>query len=147
LYVERQGGEEAGCDGFTDVPCRLVRAPRSPWLGPRTLTPQLTVTYTGQPRRGQPLTFTGRLVQQSASLDRIVSTSPLSAVTVELYHRTGADPERFEATGLRVVTGADGTYSVTLPAAGADPWYTTAVASTPDVATWAGRGTVGSVAP
>jgi hypothetical protein len=146
IYVERQGGEEAGCDGFTDVPCRLVYAPSSPWLGQRTLTPELTVAYTGQPRRGQPLTFSGVLSQPTASDDSIASAAPLAGVTVEVYHRTGSGPERFEATGLRAVTGADGSYSIVLPAAGADPWYT-AVAATPGVPTWAGRGTVGSVAP
>jgi hypothetical protein len=146
LYVERQGGEEAGCDGFTDVPCRLVYASSSPWLARRTLTPQLTVAYVGQPRRGQPLTFTGQLIQQTAAGNTVDATTPLAGVTVELYHRTGTNPERFVATGLRAITGADGSYSIVLPAAGADPWYT-AVASTPVVATWAGRGTVGSVAP
>jgi hypothetical protein len=144
LYVELQGAEAPGCDGFTDVPCRLVRAPQSPWVGPRTLTPQLTVAYTGQPRRGQPLAFAGALTQQVVSLAGVVSTTRLAGVTIELYHRTGSNPERFEATGLRAVTGPDGSYAITLPAAGADPWYT-AVASTPDVATWAGRGTVGAV--
>jgi hypothetical protein len=146
IYVERQGGEEAGCDGFTDVPCRLVEAPSSPWLGQRTLTPQLSVAYVGQPRRGQPLTFTGALTQQTAAGNSIAGTAPLAGVAVELYHRTGSSPERFEATGLRAVTAADGSYSIVLPTAGADPWYT-AVAATPGVATWAGRGTVGSVAP
>jgi hypothetical protein len=146
IYVELQGGEEAACDGFTDVPCRLVYAPSSPWLGQRTLTPQLTVAYTGQPRRGQPLTFSGVLTQSTAAGDAIASTAPLPGVTVELYHRTGANPEHFEATGLRAVTDATGRYTIVLPAAGDDPWYT-AVAATPGVPTWAGRGTVGSVAP
>ena len=27
LYVESQGGEETSCDGFTDIPCRIVLAP------------------------------------------------------------------------------------------------------------------------
>ena len=55
-----QGGEEASCDGFTDVPCRIVRSPAIPFGGvQRTLTPQLTVAYEGQPRAGQPLPFTG----------------------------------------------------------------------------------------
>jgi hypothetical protein len=146
IYVETQGGEELGCDGFTDVPCRLVYASPSPWVAQRTLTPQLTVGYVGQPRRGQPLTFTGVLTQSTADRNSITGTAPLPGVTVELYHRAGSNPERFEPTGLRAVTGADGTYSIVLPSAGADPWYT-AVASTSGVATWAGRGTVGSVAP
>jgi hypothetical protein len=146
LYVELQGGEDSGCDGVTDVPCRLVYAPSSPWLGQRTLTPQLTVAYTGQPRSGQPLTFTGALSQSTASGNAIATTTPLAGVTVELYHRTGSNPERFDPTGLRAVTDATGTYTIVLPAVGADPWYT-AVAATPAVATWAGRGTVGSVSP
>ena len=147
LYVEQQGGDEAACDGFTDVPCRIVRAPAIPFGGvQRTLTPQLTVAYQGQPHSGQPLTFSGTLSQQVVAGDAVVSTTGLAGVSVELYHRTGTSPERFEATGLRAVTGADGSYAIVLPAAGADPWYT-AIAATPDVATWAGRGTVGSVAP
>jgi hypothetical protein len=146
IYVEVQGGEDSGCDGFTDVPCRLVYAPSSPWLGQRTLTPQLTVAYTGQPRSGQPLTFTGTLTQPIAQGNAIAAATPLAGVTVELYHRTGSGPERFDPTALRAVTDANGTYSIVLPAAGADPWYT-AVAATPGVATWAGRGTVGSVSP
>jgi hypothetical protein len=146
IYVESQGGEALDCDGFSDVPCRLVYAPSSPWSGQRTLTQQLTVAYVGQPRRGQPLTFSGQLTQQTAAGNAVAGTTPLAGVTVELYHRTGSNPEHFEPTGLRAVTGADGNYSIVLPAAGADPWYT-AVASTPGVATWAGRGTVGSVAP
>ena len=49
-------------------------------------------------------------------------------------------------TGLKAVTGADGSYRIVLPAAAGDPWYS-AAAATATVATWAGRGTVGSVAP
>jgi hypothetical protein len=146
IYVERQGGEESGCDGFTDVPCHLVYAQSSPWQGQRTLTPELTVGYIGQPRRGQPLTFSGVLTQSTAAGNAIASTTPLGGVTVELYHRTGSNPERFEPTGLRASTDANGHYEIVLPAVGADPWYT-AVASTFEIATWAGRGTVGSVQP
>ena len=147
LYIEQQGGEEAGCDGFTDVPCRLVRSPVIPFGGvQRTLTPQLTVAYEGRPRAGQPLPFTGTLTQQVVAGSSVVSTTPLAGVSVALYHRTGSSPERFDDTGLRALTGPDGGYRVVLPAAGADPWYT-AVGATPDVPTWAGRGTVGSVAP
>jgi hypothetical protein len=146
IYVEQQGGEDSSCDGFTDVPCRLVYAPASPFAGQRTLTPQLTVAYTGQPQSGQPLTFAGVLSQTTVNGKTTVGTAPLAGVTVELYHRTGSNPEQFVATGLRAVTDAGGNYSIVLPAVGADPFYT-AVASTPGVATWAGRGTVGSVAP
>lgn len=147
LYVEQQGGAEASCDGFTDVPCRVVRAPAIPFGGvQRTLTPQLTVGYQGQPHTGQPLPFSGTLTQQVVAGDNVVSTTGLAGVSVGLYHRTGSSPERFDDTGLRTVTGADGSYAIVLPAAAGDPFYT-AVAATPGVPTWAGRGTVGSVAP
>jgi hypothetical protein len=147
LYVESQGGEETSCDGFTDIPCRIVLAPALPFGGvQRTLTPQLTVAYEGQPRAGQPLPFSGTLTQQVVAGNSVVSTAPLAGVPVGLYHRTGSSPERFEDTGLKAVTGADGGYRIVLPAAAGDPWYTAAAATAP-VPTWAGRGTVGSVAP
>jgi hypothetical protein len=146
IYVERQGGEEAGCDGFTDVPCRLVYAPSSPWLGERTLTPEAQVAYTGQPHLGQPLTFVGGVFQQTVAANSVVRTAPLSGVTVELYRRVGSNPERFEPTGARGVTNAAGHFDIVLPTVGAQPWYT-AVAATPGIPTWAGRGTVGSTVP
>jgi len=147
LYVERQGfEEEAGCDGFTDVPCRVVYAPSSPWLGERTLTPEASVAYTGQPRLGQPLTFVGGVFQRTVAGNSLVRDTPLSGVTVELYRRIGTNPERFEPTGVRAVTNANGHFDIVLPAVGAQPWYT-AVASTAGIPTWAGRGTVGSTAP
>jgi hypothetical protein len=147
LYVELQGGEEAaGCDGFTDVPCRVVYTPSSPWLGERTLTPEAQVAYTGQPRLGQPLTFVGGVFQQTVAGNSIVRTTPLAGISVELYRRVGANPERFEPTGARGVTNADAHFDIVLPAVGPHPWYT-AVAATPGIATWAGRGTVGSTAP
>jgi hypothetical protein len=147
LYVESQGGEETSCDGFTDIPCRIVLAPALPFGGAqRTLTPQLTVAYEGQPRAGQPLPFTGTLTQQVVAGNSVVSTTPLAGVPVGLFHRTGSSPERFVDTGLKAVTGAAGSYRIVLPAAAGDPWYTAAAATAP-VPTWAGRGTVGSVAP
>ena len=85
LYVESQGGEETGCDGFTDIPCRLVLAPALPFGGAqRTLTPQLTVAYQGTPRAGQPLPFTGTLTQQVVAGNSVVSTTPLAGVAVGL---------------------------------------------------------------
>ena len=145
LYVESQDEAGPACDGFDDVPCRLVRAPAIPFgRVRRTLTPQLTVAYEGQPRSGLPLPFTGTLTQQVVEGDSLLSTTPLAGVTVGLYHRTGSSPERFDDTGLKAVTGVDGSYRIVLPAAAGDPWYT-AVAATPGVPTWAGRGTVGSV--
>jgi hypothetical protein len=101
LYVESQGGEETSCDGFTDIPCRIVLAPALPFGGAqRTLTPQLTVAYEGQPRAGQPLPFGGTLTQQVVAGNSVISTTPLAGVPVGLFHRTGSSPERFEDTGL-----------------------------------------------
>jgi hypothetical protein len=31
--VESQSGEETSCDGFTDIPCRIVLAPAIPFGG------------------------------------------------------------------------------------------------------------------
>jgi hypothetical protein len=148
LYVEEQGGEDAtACDGFTDIPCRIVFAPAVPFGGAqRTLTSQLTVAYQGQPQNGQPLPFSGTLTQQVVAGNNVVSTTPLVGVPVGLYHRTGSNPERFLDIGLTALTGADGSYLIVLPAAAGDPWYTAAAATAP-VPTWAGRGTEGSVAP
>jgi hypothetical protein len=148
LYVEEQSGEDAtACDGFTDIPCRIVFAPAVPFGGAqRTLTSQLTVAYQGQPQNGQPLPFSGTLTQQVVAGNNVMSTTPLAGVPVSLYHRTGSNPERFVDTGLTAVTGADGSYLIVLPAPAGDPWYTSAAATAP-VPTWAGRGTVGSVAP
>lgn len=147
LYVESQDDDGPSCDGFTDIPCRIVLAPALPFGGAqRTLTPQLTVAYEGQPRAGQPLPFSGTLSQQVVSGNSVVSTTPLAGVPIGLFHRTGSSPERFADTGLKAVTGADGSYRIVLPAAAGDPWYTAAAATAP-VPTWAGRGTVGSVAP
>jgi hypothetical protein len=44
------------------------------------------------------------------------------------------------------VTNAAGHFDIVLPAVPGNPWYT-AVAATPGIPTWAGRGTVGSTAP
>ena len=96
------------------------------------------------PRSYAPLPFSGALTQQVVSGNAVVSTTPLAGVSVGLYHRTGSSPERFDDTGLKAVTGVDGSYRIVLPAAAGEPWYT-AVAGTPGVPTWAGRGTVGSV--
>jgi hypothetical protein len=147
LYVESQGDEGTSCDGFSDIPCRIVLAPALPFGGAqRTLTPQLTVAYEGQPRAGKPLPFSGTLSQQVVAGNRVVSTTPLAGVPVGLFHRTGSSPEEFDDTGLKAVTGVDGSYRIVLPATGRDPWYTAAAGTAP-VPTWAGRGTVGSVAP
>lgn len=145
LYVEQQGPE--GCDGFVAVPCRLVAASADPFGGVvRPLTPELTVGYEGTPRRGQPLVFSGNLSRRTSAGGEFLGGEGIGGVPVELYRRVGSNPERFEATGLTTTTGADGRWRIVLPDPGENPFYT-AVAATPGVRTWAGRGTVGSVQP
>jgi len=142
LYVEQQG-IETECDGFVQVPCRVALATAVPFGGVRRrLTPELTVSYEGEPRRGQPLTFTGQLVRRVVASNSLVRVEPRAGYPIELYHRNR--DETFAPTGLTARTDADGRYRIVVPAVGDDPWYT-AVAFTPPVATWAGRGTVGSV--
>jgi hypothetical protein len=67
---------------------------------------------------------------------------PVPGVSVDLRARVGQSPETFVGTGLTATTAADGGWAITLPSLPGSPWYT-AVAATPDVVTWAGRGTVG----
>jgi hypothetical protein len=145
LYAEQQ--DPVGCDGFAEVPCRLMAASADPFGGVvRPLTPQLDVSYEGTPRRGQPLGFSGLLSRRTSAGGELLGGEGIDGVLVELYRRTGSNPERFEATGLTTTTGADGRWRIVLPDPGENPFYT-AVAATPGVRTWAGRGTVGSVQP
>lgn len=60
-----------------------------------------------------------------------------------MLRRVGSNSETVEDTGLRGVTDAQGNDTIVVPGPlSGPPWYT-AVAETPTVATWAGRGTVG----
>jgi hypothetical protein len=145
VYVELQ--DPSGCSTFDSVPCRIVSSPADPFGSTvRVLTPELTVAYTGTPRAGQPLAFSGRLTRRSVAGGEILRTEPLFGVSVDLRARIGQDPERFTGTGLTATTAADGSWAITLPSLTGLPWYT-AVAATPGVVTWAGRGTVGSTMP
>jgi hypothetical protein len=152
IYVASQESGGPACDGSDDVPCRLIYMPRLPFAGAQLRPPpRLSVAYQGQPRAGQPLTFTGSLSNEIYTTRSVVGTRlrtvrPVVGVDVELYRRVGSQPERFEPTGLHATTDADGSYTIVVPALDGNPWYT-AVAATPEVPTWAGRGTVGSVAP
>ena len=143
LYVEPQDDEGDEC---VSVPCRLVRAPRSPFgRAVRPLPPQLTVGYAGEPRQSRPLTFRGRLGRKIVQDGRTIRTEPLANVPVELRRRT--KDESFEPTPYRAVTDAGGNYEIVVPPpVPREPWFT-AVASTPGVVTWAGRGTVGTASP
>ena len=135
LYVEMQD------DG--SVPSRIVAAPADPFGSTvHALTPELTVGYGGTPRLGGPLAFSGVLTRRIVAGGEQLRADPVVGVSVDLRARVGQSPERFVGTGLTATTGVDGTWAITLPSLPGSPWYT-AVAATPGVVTWAGRGTVG----
>jgi hypothetical protein len=139
--------EEGACSDFAAVPCRIVASPVDPFGAvAHALTPELTVAYTGTPRAGQPLAFSGRLERRIVAGGEVLRTEPLPGVSVDLRARVGEAPERFTGTGLTATTGPDGGWAITLPALTGFPWFT-AVAATPGVVTWAGRGTVGGMMP
>ena len=89
-----------------------------------------------------PLAFSGALTRRIVAGGESLRIDPVVGVSVDLRARLGQSPERFVGTGLTATTGIDGTWAITLPSLPGSPWYT-AVAATPGVLTWAGRGTVG----
>ena len=145
LYVELQ--DPSGCSDFDAVPCRIVAAPADPFGSTaHALTPELTVAYAGTPQVGKPLAFSGALTRRIVAGGEQLRVDPVTGVSVDLRARVGDSPETFVGTGLTATTAADGAWAITLPSLPGSPWYT-AVAATPDVVTWAGRGTVGSGRP
>jgi hypothetical protein len=131
---------ELGEDGA--VPSRIVAAAADPFGSTvRALTPELTVGYTGTPRPGAPLAFSGALTRRIVAGGESLRVDPVVGVSVDLRARVGQSPERFVGTGLTATTAIDGMWAITLPSLPGSPWYT-AVAATPGVVTWAGRGTV-----
>jgi hypothetical protein len=141
LYLELQ--DPSGCSDFDAVPCRIVAAQADPFgATAHALTPELTVSYAGTPRIGQPLAFSGALTRRIVAGGEQLRVDPVPGVSVDLRARVGQSPETFVGTGLTATTAADGGWAITLPSLPGSPWYT-AVAATPDVVTWAGRGTVG----
>lgn len=144
LYLEAQDDEIDTCAGLP--PCRVVLAPHSPFgRQVRMLAPHVTIAYAGEPRQSQPLTLRGALTRSVVQDGAVLRAEPLAGVVVELKRRTRE--ERFEDTAYRAVTGPDGRYEIVVaPPVPSDPWFT-AVAATPAVPTWAGRGTVGAAAP
>jgi hypothetical protein len=132
---------ELGDDGA--VPSRIVAAAADPFGSTvHALTPELTVGYTGTPRPGAPLAFSGALTRRIVAGGEALRVDPVVGVSVDLRARVGQSPEHFVGTGLTATTAIDGTWAITLPSLPGSPWYT-AVAATPGVLTWAGRGTVG----
>lgn len=151
VYLEAQDDETDTCSAFTPVPCRVVRQPHSPFgRAVRPLPPRLTVGYVSEPpfapAADQPLPFRGGLTRRVVQDGQVIRTEPLAGVVVSLRRRIAGSPERFEATSYAATTDADGRYEIVVPPPiPRDPWFT-AVAATPDVPTWAGRGTVGRTA-
>ena len=148
LYLQAQDDESDSCTEPTPVPCRVIRSTQSPFgRVVRPLPPELTVAYEGEARQSQPLTIRGRLSRKVVGDGEILRTEPVANTVVELKRRTATQPERFEDTPYRAVTGPDGGYTIVVaPPIPREPWYTT-VAATSQIATWAGRGTVGLAAP
>jgi hypothetical protein len=141
LYVEYQ--DASGCSTFDSVPCRIVAATADPFSSTsHALTPEMTVAYAGTPAAGRPLRFSGALTRRIVAAGQQQRMDPVPGVSVDLRARVGQSPETFVGTGLTATTAADGSWAITLPSLPGSPWYT-AVAATPGVVTWAGRGTVG----
>jgi hypothetical protein len=125
LYLQAQDDETDSCG---PVPCRVIRSPQSPFgRVVRSLPPQLTI----EPG------FSGSLTRLVVADGEVLRTDPVPGVTVALKRRVNEQPERFEDTPFRAVTGPDGRYSIVAPG----ETRATAVAATEPVATWAGRGT------
>jgi hypothetical protein len=153
-YVE--GGEFRGDDcAHSPVPCRLVRASADPLSATeRPLLASLTISSpsaaTPAPVFGDPFVLSGRLARTIVSGSRVVRTEPIPGIRLELLRRVtvpGGTNERFEPTGVFATTGPGGSWSVSLAAPPAEPWFS-AVTRTgaPEVpTTYAGRGTVGTV--
>jgi hypothetical protein len=98
----------------------------------------------GNPRQSMPLPFRGALTRDVVQDGNVLRTEPIAGETIELRRRLNGTPETFTDTPYRGVTGPDGRYEIVVPPPiPAEPWFT-AVAGTAPVATWAGRGTVGS---
>lgn len=148
LYLEAQDDEIDSCSG--SVPCRVIVGDRSPFgRQVRTLAPRLTVEYVtdrpGRPRQNEPLPFRGALTRAVVQDGQVIRTEPVTGAAVELRRRTLTDT--YEDTAYRGITGPDGRYEIVVPPPlPREPWFT-AVAATPRIATWAGRGTVGQSAP
>jgi hypothetical protein len=139
-------GADDGEDCGPLVPCELVHA-ATPDLAPgaaRRLPAELSVGYTPgvKPAAGTPLTVAGVLQRRTVRDGATVATAPIPGEAIDVlsrsFPRNGA-PETFSATPYRATTGADGTWSVQVPAPD-EPFFSARVRSS---GLLAGRGTVG----
>jgi hypothetical protein len=139
-------GADDGEDCGPLVPCELVHAATKD-LAPgaaRQLPPELSVGYTPavKPPAGTPLTLAGVLQRRTVRDGATISTAPIPGEAIDVLSRSfprNGTPEAFSATTYSATTGADGAWSVKVPAPD-EPFFSARVRST---GLLAGRGTVG----
>ena len=75
------------------VPSRIVAAAADPFGSTvHALTPELTVGYTGTPRPGAPLAFSGALTRRIVAGGESLRVDPVVGVSVDLRARVGQSP-------------------------------------------------------
>ena len=139
FYLEQQVGDPGapGVPCATFRPCRLVRADPSVFgSGERRLAPRLTFQAPPSPIPGdQPLSLSGSLTQPVVRQGVLVRSEPLAGVTLEGLQASdlnNANGENLRATGRTAVTGADGTWALTVPPpVPADGYYAAITRSLP----------------
>ena len=139
-------GADDGEDCGPLVPCELVHAATKD-LAPgaaRQLPPELSVGYTPavKPPAGTPLTVAGVLARRTVRDGATIATAPIAGEAVDVLSRSfpkDGTPEAFAPTSYSATTGADGAWSVQVPAPD-EPFFSARVRST---GLLAGRGTVG----
>lgn len=120
-YLEQPGDPGAPLTPCaTATPCRLVRSDQDVF-GPaqRTLAPRLTLQFPPDPVFGNlPMPVSGALTQAVVRQGKVVGSSPLGGVALEglIAGYPGAGNElTLTSTGRTATTGADGTWSLTIP--------------------------------
>ncbi len=139
FYIEQQVGDP-GAPGIacaTARPCRIVRADPDVFSsGERRLAPRLTFQAPPSPIPGdQPLALSGSLLQPVVRQGALVRTEPVAGVALEGLQATdlnNANGENLRATGRTAVTGADGSWALTIaPPVPADGFYAAITRSLP----------------
>jgi hypothetical protein len=154
-YVEGTGFRGDGCAQEEPTPCRLVRASVNPFSPlPRALLPTLTITAPTETTPvflyGDPFVLSGRLTRKIVHFGVVGRTDPIAGVPVALLARVpgpaqAAGGESFRPTGIVATTDADGRWSTTLATPPSQPAFSAVASSATVPATYAGRGTAGTV--
>lgn len=120
-YLENPGDPGAPLTPCATItPCRLVRADEDVF-GPavRTLPPRLTLRFPPDPIFGNlPMTVTGALAGAIVRQGKVVGSAPVGGVALEgliAGYVPGTSEQTFTSTGRTATTGADGTWSLTIP--------------------------------